>query len=169
MTPRPGLYIGEGLTPRLRMGVCAAVSIQTWMSWCRCCSAITIGKITSWRWGSNGTAWRQSEDAGFWGDGITFTTQCRGRGEVFYLFIKSPLVNVALRDKHGERTDQGDCSHIYNLHIQLKHWQEALKGEGGIKLTTELTSIQKQNRQISTQRAQWGSSRLLAGRGGEGR
>lgn len=32
-----------------------------------------------------------------------------------------------------ERTEHRDCSIIYNLHIQLKHWQEVLQAKGRIK------------------------------------
>lgn len=32
-----------------------------------------------------------------------------------------------------DRTEQCDCSIIYNLHIQLKHWQGGSAGEGRIK------------------------------------
>lgn len=36
-----------------------------------------------------------------------------------------------------DRTEQCDCSIIYNLHIQLKRWQGGCPGRGGIKTTTK--------------------------------
>lgn len=39
-----------------------------------------------------------------------------------------------------DRTEQCDCGIIYNLHIQLKHWQGGSAGKGRIKKTQQKAS-----------------------------
>lgn len=51
---------------------------------------------------------------------------------------KKPLVNVFLPDKQRKKKKR-DCSIIYNLHIQLKHWLRGSAGKGRRKNTTRKT------------------------------
>ncbi len=66
-----------------------------------------------------------------------------------------------------ERTEQRDGSIIYNLHIQLKHWQGGFAGKGRIKIATQRSGKHPEADQTDVkERALRGSRFSLEGGGG---